>query len=66
MFATLEDLNVSKNISLIWENIKYDIKTSPKESLLLYEPKHYKPWFDEEFSRFLDQRKQAKMQLSLD
>jgi hypothetical protein len=65
-FAALEDLNVSKDISWIWENIKYNIKTSPKESLVLYEPKHYKPSFDEECSQFLEQRKQAKMQLSLD
>ena len=38
------------------------MKTSAKESLILYEMKQHKPWFDEECSRFLDQRKQAKMQ----
>jgi hypothetical protein len=38
------------------------MKTSAKESLILYEMKQHKPWFEEECSRFLDQRKQAKMQ----
>jgi hypothetical protein len=33
---------------------------SAKESLGLYEKKQHKPWFDEECSKFLDQRKQAK------
>jgi hypothetical protein len=28
----------------------------------LFERKQYKPWFDEGCSKFLDQRKQAKMQ----
>jgi hypothetical protein len=44
-----------------WENIKENIKTSVKESPRLYELKQHKPWFDEEYSRFLEQRKQAKM-----
>jgi hypothetical protein len=35
---------------------------SAKESLGLHELKQHKPWFDDECSRFLDQRKQAKMQ----
>ena len=35
---------------------------SAKQSLSLHELKQHKPWFDEEFLRFLDQRKQAKMQ----
>jgi len=38
------------------------IKSSPKESLGLYELKQQKPWFDEEWLRILDQRKQAIMQ----
>jgi len=33
-----------------------------KESLVLYEMKQHKPWFDEECSQFLDQRKHAKLQ----
>jgi hypothetical protein len=46
-----------------WENIKETIKTAAKEKLSLHELKQYKPWFDEECVHFLDQRKQAKMQL---
>jgi len=38
------------------------MKTSAKESLVLYEMKQHKQWFDEECSRFLYRRKPAKMQ----
>jgi len=38
------------------------MKTLAKEDLGLYEVKQHKPWFDEEWLGFLDQRKQAKMQ----
>ena len=55
-FAAFENLNESKDINRTW-----DIKTSTKESLGLYELKQHKPWFDEVWSLFLDQRKQAKM-----
>jgi hypothetical protein len=59
----LKNLNVSEDINRAWENIKESIKISPKESIGLYERQQHKPWFDEECSDFLDQRKQAKMQL---
>jgi hypothetical protein len=36
------------------------------ESLGPYEGKQHKPWLDDECSQFLDQRKQAKMQLLQD
>ena len=62
MFAALEDLNDSKDIKRAWENIKEHIKTPAKDSLVLHALKQHKPWFDEECLRFLDQRKQAKMQ----
>ena len=61
-FAALENVSDSKDINRTWENIKENIKTSAKESLGLHELKQHKPWFDEECLRFLDQRKQAKMQ----
>jgi hypothetical protein len=61
-FAALENLNVSEGINMAWENIKESIKMPVKESLGLYERKQHKPWFDQECSQFLDQRKQAKMQ----
>ena len=44
------------------ENIKENIETSLKESLVLHELKQQKPWFDQECSRVLEQRLQAKMQ----
>jgi hypothetical protein len=43
-----------------WETIGQNIKISAKECLD-YEPKRIKPWFDEGCSKFLDQRKQAKL-----
>jgi hypothetical protein len=58
----LENLNLSEDINKAWENIKVSIKISAKDSLGLYERKQHKPSFDEECSKFLDQRKQAKMQ----
>jgi hypothetical protein len=57
----LENLNVSEDINRTWENIKESIKISAKESLGLHERKQHKPRFDEECSKFLDQRKEAKM-----
>ena len=61
-FAALENLNDREDINRVLENIKQNIKTSAKESLGLHELKQHKPWFDEECLRFLDQRKQVKMQ----
>ena len=58
----MEKLNDSQGINRAWENIKEHIKTSAKGSPGLYERKRHKPWFEEECSEFLDQRKQAKMQ----
>jgi hypothetical protein len=57
----LDNLNASEDINRAWENINESIKISAKESLGLYERKQHKPWFDEECSKCLDQRKQAKM-----
>jgi len=59
-FAALENLNDSKDINRAWQNIKENIQISAKESLGLYEWKQHKPWFDDECSRFFDQRKKAK------
>jgi hypothetical protein len=57
----LENVRDDEDRNRAWENIKENIKTSSKESLVLQELKHHKPWFDEECLRFLDQRKQANM-----
>ena len=62
MFAALGNLNGSKDINRVWENIKENIKTSAKNSLRLYELKQHKPWFNRECLRFLDQRKHAEVQ----
>jgi hypothetical protein len=61
-FAALGNLSESKKINKAWEKIKERSKTSPKYSLILYELKQHKPWFDEECLHFIDQRKQAKLQ----
>jgi hypothetical protein len=61
-FAALVNLSDSEDTNSVWENIKENIKTSPKWSLVLCEMKHHKPEFHKECLRFLDQRKQAKVQ----
>ena len=45
---------------------KENVKTSDKESLYLRELTQHKPWFDEEYLQFLDDMKQAKLQLVRD
>jgi len=47
----LGNLSDWKDINRAWENIKENIKTSTKESLVLYELKHHKPRLDEECLR---------------
>ena len=51
-----------EDINRAQENIKENNKISTKENLILYELKQHKPRFEEKCSRFLDQKKQAKMQ----
>ena len=62
----MENLKDDEDINRAWKNVKENIKTSAKGSLGLQELKQHKPWFHEECSSFLDQRKQAKMQLVQD
>jgi hypothetical protein len=52
------------DINRAWQTIRENIKISAKESLGYYELKKHKPWFDEECSKLLDKRKQAKLQWS--
>jgi hypothetical protein len=59
-FAALENLSDGEDINRAWENITENIKTSAKQSLVLYELQQHKPWFDEECLRFLDQSKHVK------
>jgi hypothetical protein len=50
------------DINRAWETIRENITVSAKESLGYHELKKHKPWFDEECSKLLDQRKQVKLQ----
>jgi hypothetical protein len=61
-FAALENLDTEGDLNKAWETIRENIKISAKDSLGYYEPKKNKLWFDEECSKLLDQRKQAKLQ----
>jgi hypothetical protein len=61
-FAALEDLNAEVEINSAWETIRENIKISAKESLGYFELKKHKPWFDEGYSKLLEQRKQATLQ----
>ena len=58
----MENLNNGQDINRAWENIKEKITIPAKDSVGQYELKQHKPWFDEEYLCFLDQRKQVKMQ----
>jgi hypothetical protein len=61
-FAALENLDESLDIKSAWESIRENIKTSAKENLEYPRLKHNKPWFDDECSKLLNQRRQAKLQ----
>jgi hypothetical protein len=61
-FAALESLDESFDINNAWESISESIKTSAKDNLGYDRLKHNKPWFDDDCSKLLDQRKQAKLQ----
>jgi hypothetical protein len=60
-FAALEDLDAEVEINSAWETIRENVKISAKESLRYFELKKHKPWFDEGYSKLLDQRKEAKL-----
>jgi hypothetical protein len=62
MFAALLDLDAEVDTNSAWEAIRENIKSAAKKSLVLYELKKHKPWFDEGCTKCLDQRKQANLQ----
>jgi hypothetical protein len=62
IYATLESLDGSFDINNACESIRKNIKTSTKDNLEYHGLKHNKPWFDDECSKLIDQRKQAKLQ----
>jgi hypothetical protein len=61
-FAALENCDDTVDTNTTWESIRENIKTSVKESLGHYELQQHKPWFDDECSKLIDRRKQAKLQ----
>jgi hypothetical protein len=61
-FAGLENLDDNLGINKAWETIRENIRISAKESIRLCESQSYKSWFDEECLKFVDLRKQAKLQ----
>jgi hypothetical protein len=46
--AALENISDGEDTNRAWESIKERIKILAKESLVLYEMKHHKPWFYED------------------
>jgi len=61
-FAALENLSDREDMNRASENNKKNMKIKATGSLGLYELKQYKPRLEEDCLRFLDRRKQAKMQ----
>jgi hypothetical protein len=61
-FAALENLEDSGDINGAWDNIRENIKISAKGGQGYCESKHRKPRFDEEYSKLVVRRKQAKLQ----
>jgi hypothetical protein len=56
-FAALENLDESFYINNAWESNRENIKTSAKDNLGYQKLKHNKPWFDNEWSKLIDQAK---------
>jgi hypothetical protein len=59
--AALEDLDAETEINSAWEIIRENIKISAKESLGYCELKKHKPWFDQAYSKLVDQKKQLNI-----
>jgi uncharacterized protein YPO0396 len=58
----LENLEDSGDFNRAWDAIRENINISAKECISNCEAKCHKPWFDEECSKLVDRRKQAKLQ----
>jgi hypothetical protein len=61
-FAALKNFDDNVDMNRAWENIRENIKISAKDSLGHYELQQHKPWFDDEYSKLMDRRKEAKLQ----
>jgi hypothetical protein len=53
-FSPLEDLDAEVEINSAWETIRVNITISAKESLVYYELRKHKTWFDKRCSELLD------------
>jgi hypothetical protein len=58
----LENFDDNVDMNRTCENIRENIKTSAKESRGHYELQQHKPLFDDECSKLIERRKQAKLQ----
>jgi hypothetical protein len=58
-FSALDSLDERFDINYAWEGIRENIKISAKDDQRL---KHNKLWFDDECSKLIEQRMQAKLQ----
>jgi hypothetical protein len=61
-FLALNNLYEILDIKSVWESIKDIIKTSAKDNQDYDNVKCNKPQYDDECSKVIDQRKQAKLQ----
>jgi hypothetical protein len=61
-FSALKNLEDNGDINRAWEAIRENIRVSAKECIGHCEVKRHKPWYDEECSKLVDRRKQAKLQ----
>jgi hypothetical protein len=60
-FATLENLEDGGDINRAWNNVRENIRILAQESIGYCESNHCKLWCDEECSKLVGQRKQAKL-----
>jgi hypothetical protein len=61
-FSALENLEDNGDINRAWDAIRENIKISAEECIGQCEAQRHKLWFDEECSKLVDRKKQAKLQ----
>jgi hypothetical protein len=61
-FQALKDFDAEWKLVVLGKLLEILSKFQPKLSPGYYELKKHKPWFNEGYSKLLDQRKQAKLQ----
>jgi hypothetical protein len=62
-FDDIENLDEGLGINSTWGSIRDSVNTSAKENLGYNRLKYNEPWFDDEYSKLIDQEKQATLQL---